>query len=149
MGLDQEIRAMVTNITNRLNELQTKSHAGRTSHQFKDDDELSVINLTGSNNGAVMKAKLDEPLKTPGNHVGEDDMVGTYVNSNCQAVNNSIMLGGSYTSEDPGVHMAVTDYVHVEEHINGHTEKEKKKKKKEGKGDEHHETEKGEIEKEE
>lgn len=132
---------MVANLTNRLNELQSKPQFGRTfHHRDNEDDEhgQSIVNLTGNNSGAVMKAKLEKGTKTIDNG-GEDEMKGTYVNSNSQAVNNSLLLGGSYTSEDPGVHMVLRDY--QMEH-GGYIlmEKKIKKKEKEGakKADEHH-----------
>lgn len=112
MGTAQEVRTMVANLTNRLNELQSKPHFGRAFHRRDNEDDehgQSIVNLAGNNSGAVMKAELEEGTKTIGDG-GEDEMKGTYVNSNFQAVNNSIFLGGSYTSEDPGVHMEVRDY---------------------------------------
>ncbi|KAG9455396.1 hypothetical protein H6P81_008300 [Aristolochia fimbriata] len=115
--LDHEIKNMIAALTNRLTKLHsvTKLFGGPPGHG-KDDtiDEyaarggLGVVTLAGTNQGATMRSGLDEI--DPTSSEGEQDMAGAYVNSNFQAVNNSILLGGSYNAEDPGVHMVIEDY---------------------------------------
>ncbi|KAK9275291.1 hypothetical protein L1049_022553 [Liquidambar formosana] len=64
----------------------------------------------------------------------------TYVNSNFQAINNSIMLGGSYSTNDPGVHMDISDFFEHNGHKpDKHGKKGKKKEKETSKSDQHSE----------
>lgn len=115
--LDREIRRMISTLTSRLTDFHQLNKPG-SSDPLRDEDEhgFRVITLAGTNTGATMRGevlghhrKLDdqgESLDDQPEGIGE-----TYVNSNCQAVNNSIMLGSNYTSNDPGVHMDITDVV--------------------------------------
>ncbi|KAK6941549.1 hypothetical protein RJ641_026926 [Dillenia turbinata] len=83
-----------------------------SSHQENEDENgVRIITLAGSNIGASMRGELDEKAGPHKVSLGEPDALGAYVNSNFQAVNNSIMLGGSYSSNDPGVHMDISDLV--------------------------------------
>nr|DAD19303.1 TPA_asm: hypothetical protein HUJ06_020766 [Nelumbo nucifera] len=43
--------------------------------------------------------------------IGEGEAMVTYPNNNFQAINNSIMLVGSYSSNDPGVHMDMSEQI--------------------------------------
>ncbi|KAG9455399.1 hypothetical protein H6P81_008303 [Aristolochia fimbriata] len=124
--LDHEVRNMIAALTNRLTKLHsvTKLSGGPVGHgkdDTTDDDtargSLGVVTLAGTNQGATMRSGLDEI--DPASSEGGQNMAGAYVNSNFQAVNNSILLGGSYNAEDPGVHMVIEDY---------RDKKEKKKK---------------------
>ncbi|XVF10257.1 hypothetical protein REPUB_Repub07fG0167000 [Reevesia pubescens] len=105
--LDKEIKDMVSAITSRISGI----HKPGSSHHEDDDDEhgVRIITLAGNNAGATMRSELDEKSSPHGISVGEPDALSTYVNSNFQAVNNSIMLGSSYNSNDPGVHLDVSD----------------------------------------
>ncbi|KAL6006638.1 hypothetical protein ACLOJK_032131 [Asimina triloba] len=134
--LDREIKEMVSMLTNHITELQpNKNKAGSGDEVRTDEDDdrgVRVITLAGNNTGATMRAGLGEMLEGQG---FDHEMLGAYANSNCQAVNNSIMMNGSYTAEDPGVHIVISDL--AEEHEQGHlmeehekTKEEKKKKKK-------------------
>ncbi|TYI90135.1 hypothetical protein E1A91_D03G101300v1 [Gossypium mustelinum] len=107
---NKEIKDMVSSITRRV----TGIHKPGSSHRRgTDDDEHSVgiITLAGNNVGATMRSELDEKSSPQYRiSVGDDeaDAMSTYVNSNFQAVNNSIMLGSSYTANDPGVHLDIS-----------------------------------------
>ncbi|XP_022733880.1 uncharacterized protein LOC111287524 [Durio zibethinus] len=105
--LDKEIRDMVSAITHRISGI----HRPGSSHREDDDDEHGerIITLCGNNAGATMRSELDEKSSPHGISLDEPDSLSTYVNSNFQAVNNSIMLGGSYNTNDPGVHLDVSD----------------------------------------
>ena len=96
----------------------------------REDGELgaSIITLAGTNTGATMKRDvLDHRPKVQGyhekfsaDHYHSGGSSDAYVNSNFQAVNNSIMLDASYTSNDPGVHMEIEDNVsEIPAHKNG------------------------------
>ncbi|XP_077245929.1 uncharacterized protein LOC143885613 [Tasmannia lanceolata] len=145
--LDREIKEMVTKLTQRLTDLQSTTKFG-SSHHHNDEDDAQhgtrIITLAGNNSGATMRADLGEKFKSSEEH--ELDMLGTcVVNSNFQAANNSIMLSGSYTSHDPGVHMVISDYVeeymeHEHEHEHDHKKGKKTEKKKEKHLDVLHET---------
>uniref|UniRef100_A0A0A9AAT0 Uncharacterized protein n=1 Tax=Arundo donax TaxID=35708 RepID=A0A0A9AAT0_ARUDO len=41
----------------------------------------------------------------------EESVVSAYTNSNYQAVNNSVLVAGSCTVNDPGVHVVVVEHV--------------------------------------
>ncbi|KAL9669988.1 hypothetical protein QQ045_007538 [Rhodiola kirilowii] len=112
--LDHEINDMNAALTKCLAELKHihKPAGGASSHghaqqrigHHEDDHRrgLRIITLAGSNQGATMHGELmDDPYEA----------LGTYVNSNFQAINNSIMIGGSYTTNDPGVHMDISDVI--------------------------------------
>ncbi|XVF83188.1 hypothetical protein PTKIN_Ptkin16aG0114000 [Pterospermum kingtungense] len=107
--LDREIKDMVSAITHPLSVL----HKPGSTHLEDDDDEqgVRIIALTGNNAGATMRSELDE--KSYGISLGEAEaaaILSTYVNSNSQSVNNSIMLSSSYNTNDPGVHLDVYEH---------------------------------------
>ncbi|XVF53227.1 hypothetical protein PTKIN_Ptkin05aG0083000 [Pterospermum kingtungense] len=110
--IDKEIKDMVSAITHRLSGI----HKPGSSHHedaADDDDEhgVRIITLAGNNAGATMRSELDDDQKQSpdGISLGESDALSTYVNSNFQSVNNSIMLSSSYNTNDPGVHLDVSD----------------------------------------
>ncbi|KAE8727344.1 putative Auxin-induced protein 5NG4 [Hibiscus syriacus] len=108
--LDKEIKDMVSAITRRVCGVHEPG-----SSQGRDDDGVRIITLAGSNSGATMRSELDEKSSSPhGISLGEHDTLSTYVNSNFQAVNNSIMLGSSYNTNDPGVHLDISDVAEQE-----------------------------------
>ncbi|XP_027339477.1 uncharacterized protein LOC113853177 [Abrus precatorius] len=135
--LDREIREMVSAITHRV----TDFHKSDSTHHLENDDErdVRIITLAGTNDGATLKSDLDEKSgKTP--H-GEPEALSTFVNSNFQAINNSIMFGGSYQANDPGVHLDISDFTdppHSHHHHKVDKQGKKgKKKEKEGSKSEH------------
>lgn len=111
--LDREVRDMVHAITHHIADLHKPSGSHHSSESASDEDDhgIRIITLAGTNTGATMRSELDEKLgKLPdGLSFGEPDALGTYVNSNFQAVNNSIMLGSNYNTNDPGVHLDISD----------------------------------------
>lgn len=126
--LDREIRDMISALTNRLSDLQGVQKPGGSSHQ-DDEHGVKIITLAGSNVGATLRSELDEKGGVEGD---EHEPLGTLVNSNFQAINNSIMMGGSYSTNDPGVHMDVTDSVELPQaNLSKHGKKGKKKEKEE------------------
>ncbi|OIW01496.1 hypothetical protein TanjilG_19422 [Lupinus angustifolius] len=130
--LGKEIRDMVFAITHGVTGFQKQ---GSTNQHLENDDEhgLSMITLAGTNNGATMRSEIDEKYGNS-SHDDDDDEVealNTYVNSNFQAINNSIMLGGSYSANDPGVHMDISDFFTEPQSHHHKAEKQGKKKEKE------------------
>lgn len=121
--LDREIRDMISALTHRLADLQRGGGGHEQGDDNDEDDDergVRIITLAGSNVGATLRShdQLDaESWKSSpadiGNHQGdgwqEEEPLTAFVNSNFQAINNSLMLGGSYTTNDPGVHMDVSD----------------------------------------
>ncbi|GLT67298.1 hypothetical protein SLA2020_396160 [Shorea laevis] len=126
---DREIKGMVTAITQRVSEI----HKPGSSRHEEDGDSggANVIMLAGTNHGATMRSEMDEKSGVPQGKlsVGEPDALNTYVNSNFQAVNNSIMLDSRYNTNDPGVRMEVSEGFEFDHQ--GPKEKKKGKKKKE------------------
>lgn len=126
--LDHEVRDMVSAIVGRISNLQ-RPGSSQTSEE-DDDRGVRIVTLAGNNVGATLKSEMDEKSSGPDEEL---DAMSTYVNSNFQAVNNSIMMGGSYTTNDPGVHLDVSDFVEHREKDHrkpGKHGKEKMKKKK-------------------
>ncbi|KAE8708628.1 RING/U-box superfamily protein isoform 1 [Hibiscus syriacus] len=109
--LDKEIKDMISAIT------RCGIHEPGSNCSGDDDGDehgVRIITLAGSNAGATMRSELDEKSRIPhGISLGEPDTLNTYVNNNFQAVNNSIMFGSSYNTNDPGVHLDISD---VSEH---------------------------------
>ncbi|KAI8569947.1 hypothetical protein RHMOL_Rhmol02G0317700 [Rhododendron molle] len=152
--LDREIREMVSALINRLAQLQhnpdhvQKQQPAGSSHLHQqvadenDDENLGVriVTLAGSNTGAAMRGELDDNnARADGQNDHEEDGLGTYVNSNFQAINNSIMLGGSYTSKDPGVHLDITDFLQLPHHTHhAGSSKHKRKEKETSRSDHQH-----------
>ena len=104
--LDKEIRDMVSAITRRISGIHIP---GSSHHEDDDEHGVRIITLSGNNAGATMRSELDEKSSPHGISLGEPDALSTYVNSSFQAVNNSIMLSCSYNTNDPGVHLDVSD----------------------------------------
>jgi hypothetical protein len=139
-NLDREIREMVSAITHRV----TDFHKPGSAHHLDNDDEhgTRIITLAGNNEGATLRSELDDKSGKYSSH-DEPEALSTYVNSNFQAINNSIMLGGSYHANDPGVHMDISDFTepplnHHKTEKHGKKEKKDKKKGKESSKSEHH-----------
>ncbi|GAB4844201.1 hypothetical protein Ancab_037567 [Ancistrocladus abbreviatus] len=121
--VEGDVREMVTAITNRLAHLH-KTTGGDANEE--DEPGVRIITLSGSNVGATMKRSEMDAGEQPQEQ--DDWGNGTYVNSNFQAVNNSIMMNGSCSSNDPGVHLNISDYVgdHDHEHVHGRMSRGKK-----------------------
>ncbi|KAH7668399.1 hypothetical protein IHE45_11G008500 [Dioscorea alata] len=142
--ISHEIRNMVSTLTHHLN----------SSSNQEQGHGNGIITLAGTNRGATMKSDMEhEVLDTHGVVFGDEQRLSAYTNSNYQSINNSIVLGGSYTAEDPGIHLVISDYLEEHEHEHEHEddddddedededheknakkESKKKKKKKEKKG---------------
>lgn len=117
--LHREVRDMVSAITHRLTNIHKSGSVQAGQEEFdEDDNSVRIITLTGTNTGATLRGELDDKsLGLDGDQpvLGESDAFRTYVNSNFQAVNNSIMMGGSYNTNDPGVHVEISDFVDPKE----------------------------------
>lgn len=132
---DNDIKDMISSLTKRLAGLQRVHKAGGDSGQNlqgddEDDHGTRIITLAGTNVGASMRGEMDEKAGLEGVSPGEHEALKTYVNSNFQSINNSIMMGGSYSTNDPGVHLDISDY--VDEQVptpKGHKNKKGKKHK--------------------
>ncbi|KAF9667088.1 hypothetical protein SADUNF_Sadunf16G0296600 [Salix dunnii] len=114
--LDREVRDMVNTMTNSITDHFHKPSESLHSQESVDDEDghgIRIITLAGTNTGATMRGELDDQKsnKLPdGVSFGEPDQAPeTWVNSNFQAVNNSIMFGSNYNTNDPGVKMDISD----------------------------------------
>ncbi|CAN4091683.1 unnamed protein product [Withania somnifera] len=113
---DNDIKDMISSLTKRLASLQClhKAAAGDSGQNLQGDDEddhgTRIITLAGTNVGASMRGEREEKAGLEHDSPGEHEAGKTYVNSNFQSINNSIMLGGSYCTNDPGVHLDISDY---------------------------------------
>ncbi|WCJ26687.1 hypothetical protein M5689_008489 [Euphorbia peplus] len=118
-SIDREVRDMVNAITSRVSDLQKPAGASHHHHHHhrqeveEDESGVRIVTLAGTNTGATMRTELDEKSNNSFKGISSghesDDASGTYVNSNFQAVNNSIMLGSNYNTNDPGVHLDISD----------------------------------------
>ncbi|CAL9068008.1 unnamed protein product [Musa banksii] len=72
-------------------------------------DGTRIVVLAGENRGAVTRVNSQEMVDTGGVLRADENALAACANSNYQAVNNTIVLGGSCTAEDPGVHIAISD----------------------------------------
>lgn len=126
---------MVNAITSRVGDLHKPGGSQQLQQTEQDEHGVRIITLAGTNTGATMRSELDEklPNNAPQDGVsgGEPEALDTYVNSNFQAVNNSIMLGSSYNTNDPGVHLEISDIIEQRGYNkpNKHAKKGKKKDK--------------------
>ncbi|KAI3515190.1 hypothetical protein L1887_13957 [Cichorium endivia] len=125
--LDREIRDMINALTRRLAHLHKKPTEGGGASNIHDHDQedegdhggLGIITMAGSNEGATMRGELDlmgmEDQKSGMKQHDEQLLppLTTFLNGNFQGVNNSIMVGGSYSANDPGIHLDVDDYYGV------------------------------------
>ncbi|XP_031396187.1 uncharacterized protein LOC116207404 [Punica granatum] len=108
--LDNEVRDMFSAITSRIFRLHNVGGSSHHRGDGEDDRGIRVITLAGNNMGATFRGGQDEKMGGGPEEENDDDALGTYVNSNFQAINNSIMMGGSYSGNDPGVHAEITDF---------------------------------------
>ncbi|CAL9757020.1 unnamed protein product [Musa acuminata subsp. burmannicoides] len=139
--VQQEIRDMISTLTDRLTALGRSVPRSDAKGQEAGDayPGLGVITMAGDNKGASMKADMEELGDAHGGLYSDDGGMCTYTNSNYQAVNNSILLGGSCAAKDPGVHVVISEYVEEDDDDDDddeeerHRKMEKKKKKKEEK----------------
>ncbi|KAK4770717.1 hypothetical protein SAY87_031249 [Trapa incisa] len=133
--LDSEVREMFNAITSRIFRLHNTGGSSINPHQHHGDAEddsggIRVLTLAGNNTGATFRDGQEGKTVGSGPRIDEEEeTLGTYVNSNFQAINNSIVMGGSYSANDPGVHADITDFVeHKQKHGKKDKEKEKKKR---------------------
>ncbi|KAL2346319.1 hypothetical protein Fmac_000319 [Flemingia macrophylla] len=72
-----------------------------------DDKTLSVVTLAGDNRGVTMHVSGSHSTRPKPEQTNtsteKDEAAKTYVNSNVQSINNSIMSHGSINGRDPGV----------------------------------------------
>ncbi|KAF8099404.1 hypothetical protein N665_0244s0006 [Sinapis alba] len=97
-----DLKNMISSLTHMGAE---KGGSSQYDEKEEDDDGVRVITLSGSNIGATMKTELDN---NQGDNKHELDFLTTFVNSNFQAVNNSLMMGATYETHDPGVHLDIS-----------------------------------------
>ncbi|KAM7280140.1 hypothetical protein ACFE04_007274 [Oxalis oulophora] len=112
---DHKQKQFLREVKQMLNAL-THGTTGTTMTDNGEENGIRIITLAGTNAGATFRGELgDDKSNTMNPHEGmlfgggeSDDELSTHVNSNFQSVNNSIMFGSSYTTNDPGVHMEIS-----------------------------------------
>ncbi|XP_040987777.1 uncharacterized protein LOC121235494 [Juglans microcarpa x Juglans regia] len=131
------VRRMVAALTDRFVDLQKSGSSNKEQGDDQDDQGVRIVTLAGTNTGATLRSEMDEKASPPhGVSLGESEDLRTYVNSNFQAINNSIMMGGSYNTHDPGVHVDILDYFDSKGHKpDKHGKKGKRKEKESSKSD--------------
>lgn len=135
-GINDEISKFVHKITNE-----------HQRHPL-DENQISVITLTGENRGAAMSLdyesgqrdrkisirrdyKVNSQASTDSTSEGEnssskkssDEEPTAYINSNIQSINNSIMFNSSTTDMNPGVHFSMSHTVMERDDEDKSTEK--------------------------
>ncbi|CAA7039719.1 unnamed protein product [Microthlaspi erraticum] len=104
---EHELKNMISSLT-YMGGAEKAGPSQYGEDENKEDDGIRVITLSGSNLGATMKTELGNNNDHGGDKSELDDFLSTYVNSNFQAVNNSIMMGAHYETNDPGVHLEIS-----------------------------------------
>ena len=131
--LNREVRDMVSTITHRLTNIHKLGSVQAGQEDLDEDDNgTRIVTLAGTNTGATLRGELDE--KSSGlcgdqPVLGDSDALRTYINSNFQAINNSIMMGGSYNTNDPGVHVEISDFAHPDKESKAEKKRGRKGKK--------------------
>ncbi|ONK60098.1 uncharacterized protein A4U43_C08F14160 [Asparagus officinalis] len=74
------------------------------------DRSAKIITVVGENVGATMKMKASEMKDTSGVMYSNEKTTSAVMNSNYQAVNNSVMFKGRCVVEDPSVHVVISDH---------------------------------------
>ncbi|KAJ4876211.1 Uncharacterized protein Rs2_41229 [Raphanus sativus] len=97
-----DLKNMISSLTHMGAE---KGGPSQYEEREEEDEGIRVITLSGSNIGATMKTEVDN---NHGDNKHELDFLTTFVNSNFQAVNNSLMMGAKYETHDPGVHLDIS-----------------------------------------
>ncbi|XP_062185442.1 uncharacterized protein LOC133889026 [Phragmites australis] len=101
-----EVNTNVTKLNDHLATALTGSEAtGATT----------FITLAGESAGdvedLVVVGNPDADEEEDGREEEEESVVSAYTNINYQAVNNSVLVAGSSTVNDPGVHVVVVEHV--------------------------------------
>lgn len=136
--LGREIREMMSSITHRVTDLHKSSGSGSGQNvEDEEDGGVRIITLAGTNTGATLRSELDEKSGQSHRSGGPEEALSTYVNSNFQAINNSMMLGGSYQAHDPGVHLDISEFIEPQHEHRHKGEKHGKKKEKEASKSDH------------
>lgn len=86
------------------------------SDEAKNGATTNIITLEGEkeNNGATMEdaGYVDDLVVVEaGGGDEEESVVSAYTSSNCQAVNNSVLVAGSCAFKDPGVDVVIVEHV--------------------------------------
>ncbi|KVH88579.1 uncharacterized protein LOC112501935 [Cynara cardunculus var. scolymus] len=143
--VDREIGDMISALTRRLAHLQKKpmdgaNHNLHHQEEMEEEDDhragVGIITMAGTNEGATMRGEMmsmdqDDNYKSAGVKQDQSSPFTTYLNNNVQSVNNSIMVGGSYSANDPGIHLDVDDNYQGEPTRYGNKNKKKNKNNKE------------------
>ncbi|KAG0490272.1 hypothetical protein HPP92_007135 [Vanilla planifolia] len=109
---EHEIRDAISSLTHHLTALGRSAARTSDSHAVAMEPHNGVpfIRLAGKNSGAAMKADaVGEVTETHGFVLGDEKALRAFTNSNFQAVNNSVLLGGSCIAEDPGVNIRISE----------------------------------------
>ena len=104
---EHEIRDMISALAHHLTSLANPSAAASSAGE---NNGVKIITLAGENRGATMKSQHCEATDTSGVMYTDKKTMSAIMNSNYQAVNNSIMLKGRCIAEDAGVHVIVSDH---------------------------------------
>ncbi|KAJ9550247.1 hypothetical protein OSB04_014292 [Centaurea solstitialis] len=139
--VDREIGDMISALTRRLAHLQKKPMDGANQQEETEEVEnehgagVGIITMAGTNEGATMRGEImgmgqDDNYKALGVKQDPSSPFTSYLNNNVQSINNSIMVGGSYSANDPGIHLDVDDDDYQEDPTSWYGKKKKKNKKK-------------------
>ncbi|KAG1362432.1 101 kDa malaria antigen [Cocos nucifera] len=128
---EHEIRDMISKLTRQLTALGKSSALSGRGEDEEADDGVRIITPAGGIEGARMEANSEEMVDTHVALYAEEREMSAYTNSNYQAINNSILLGGSCTADDPGVHVVMSGYAKRMEMVIRRKKKKQKKKDKE------------------
>ncbi|KAK7409966.1 hypothetical protein VNO78_00402 [Psophocarpus tetragonolobus] len=103
---EKDIKVASTSATIPLsNEMQKDDISALNQTLNVDDKTVSVVTLAGDNRGVTMHVAGSHSTRPKPEGTEKDEAGKTYVNSNIQSINNSIMSHGSINGRDPGVRL--------------------------------------------
>ncbi|KAJ0988720.1 hypothetical protein J5N97_007076 [Dioscorea zingiberensis] len=93
----------------KSSKMETKLNSKR-----EEDSKWGVITITGDNMGAYMdlasqnKKQNNSSSNMPKKETSKDKPIAALVNSNVQAINNSMVLNNDFAHKNPGVHLSLS-----------------------------------------
>ena len=93
----------------KTKDMESKDHKGNHKKAHSRDNGMKIITISGNNKGAIMKlnpaSKKHDPQGNSNTMATPSPLMHVFMNSNVQAVNNSMLVNTSCTSHDPVVHV--------------------------------------------
>ncbi|XP_034709789.1 mucin-2-like [Vitis riparia] len=93
----------------KTKDMESKDHEGNHKKAHSKDNSMKITTIAGDNKGAIMElnpaSKKHDPQGNSNTMATPSPLLNIFMNSNVQAVNNSILVNASCTNHEPGVHV--------------------------------------------